>query len=109
MDGKVVQLAQGREKALEGGTPEEMLARFSGLSELQVIDIDAALDRGNNNAVVALLAARARARIGGGVRTVDHALQLVRCGAHRIIIGTSAFHEEGANTPFLAALARHRP
>ena len=30
MDGKVVQLVQGREKALEGGSPDEMLEKFHG-------------------------------------------------------------------------------
>ena len=29
MDGKVVQLVQGREKALEGGSPQEMLRKFA--------------------------------------------------------------------------------
>ena len=32
MDGKVVQLVQGREKALEGGSPLEMLEQFSRVS-----------------------------------------------------------------------------
>ena len=32
MDGKVVQLVQGREKALEGGSPLEMLATVRGVS-----------------------------------------------------------------------------
>jgi len=106
MGGKVVQLVQGREKALEGGSPKEMLARFSAFPELQVIDLDAALGHGDNHAVVAFLAANARARVGGGVRTVERAVQLIDCGAHRIIIGTSAFQGQGVNTSFLTALAQ---
>ncbi len=42
MDGKVVQLIQGREKALEGGSPLEMLEKFRAFPQIQVIDLDAA-------------------------------------------------------------------
>src|ERR1017187_9829700 len=48
MDGKVVQLVQGREKALEGDSPDEMLRKFAAFPEIQVIDLDAALGRGSN-------------------------------------------------------------
>ena len=73
MDGKVVQLVQGREKALEGAPPEEMLRRFAAFPEIQVIDLDAALGRGSNDAIVEFLAGHAETRVGGGVRTVDRA------------------------------------
>ena len=42
MDRKVVQLVQGREKALEGDSPERMLERFAAFPEIQVIDLDSA-------------------------------------------------------------------
>ena len=58
MDGKVVQLVQGKEKALEGEAPLVMLERFAGFPVIQVIDLDAALGRGANDAIVELLAAR---------------------------------------------------
>ena len=58
MDGKVVQLVQGREKALEGDSPEEMLRRFAAFPEIQVIDLDAAMGRGSNDELVRMLAAR---------------------------------------------------
>lgn len=105
MDGKVVQLVQGREKALEGAPPLEMLARFEGFPEIQVIDLDAALGRGENNAIVELLASRARCRVGGGVRTVERARTLAGCGAHRVIVGTSAFTSKGVNRPLLSEIA----
>ena len=69
MDGKVVQLVQGRDKALEGDAPLQMLAKFAGFSEIQVIDLDAAMGKGENSALVELLASRAQCRVGGGVRT----------------------------------------
>jgi phosphoribosylformimino-5-aminoimidazole carboxamide ribotide isomerase len=105
MDGKVVQLVQGREKALEGGTPAEMLQRFAAFPEIQVIDLDAAIGRGSNNGLVEFLAARARTRVGGGVRNVERARSLIACGAHKVIVGTAAFCAAGVNSAFLSELA----
>jgi len=91
MGGKVVQLVQGREKALEGDAPLAMLAKFAGFPEIQVIDLDAAMGRGENSAVVELLASRAKCRVGGGVRNAVRARKLIEQGAHRVIVGTAAF------------------
>ncbi|MGE5326371.1 MAG: HisA/HisF-related TIM barrel protein [Deltaproteobacteria bacterium] len=104
MDGKVVQLVQGREKALEGDSPETMLERFAGFPEIQVIDLDAAMGRGSNDSLVRMLASRAVTRVGGGVRSVERARALVEQGAHRVIVGTSAFRANGINAPLLATL-----
>ena len=104
MDGKVVQLVQGRDKALEGGTPAEMLERFAAFPEIQVIDLDAAIGKGANDGLVEFLAARARCRIGGGVRTAERARKLVEQGAHRVVIGTSAFAYNGVNGLLLQAI-----
>jgi phosphoribosylformimino-5-aminoimidazole carboxamide ribotide isomerase len=105
MDGKVVQLVQGREKALEGAPPLDMLERFSAFPEIQVIDLDAAIGKGENNSIVELLASRARCRVGGGVRTPERALSLKSCGAYRVIVGTSAFTAAGVNRPLLEEIA----
>jgi len=105
MDGKVVQLVQGREKALEAEGPLEMLEKFRAFPEIQVIDLDAALGRGSNDEIVRLLASQAVVRAGGGVRSVARAQALVEQGAGRIIVGTAAFHHDGINRDFLEALA----
>jgi phosphoribosylformimino-5-aminoimidazole carboxamide ribotide isomerase len=102
MDGKVVQLVQGREKALEGDSPEEMLRRFAAFPEIQVIDLDAAMGRGSNDELVRLLASKAATRVGGGVRTVERAKALVEQGACKVIVGTAAFDGDGINREFLA-------
>jgi phosphoribosylformimino-5-aminoimidazole carboxamide ribotide isomerase len=99
MDGKVVQLVQGRDKALEGDSPLEMLRRFAAFPEIQVIDLNAAIGNGDNTAIVELLASRARCRVGGGVRTPERARRLIAQGAHRVIVGTAAF------TPALEQIA----
>jgi phosphoribosylformimino-5-aminoimidazole carboxamide ribotide isomerase len=99
MDGKVVQLVQGRDKVLEGDAPLEMLRKFAAFPEIQVIDLDAAIGNAENSALVDLLASRARCRVGGGVRTPDRARRLIDQGAHRVIVGTAAF------TPALEQIA----
>lgn len=100
MGGKVVQLVRGRDKALEAGSPAEMLEQFAAFPQIQVIDLDAALGSGSNDQLVALLAANAVCRIGGGVRSADRARTLLGQGAHRIIVGTAAF-----NRPLLEEIA----
>lgn len=105
MDGKVVQLVQGREKALDGPAPEEMLRLFAAFPEIQVIDLDAAIGRGSNDAIVEFLAGRAVTRVGGGVRTVERARALVAQGASKVIVGTAAFGPAGVRPEFLEPLA----
>ena len=92
MGGKVVQLVQGREKALEADTPQAMLEKFAAFPEIQVIDLDAAIGSGSNGELVEFIAARARCRVGGGVRSADRARKLIEQGAYRIIVGTAAFN-----------------
>jgi phosphoribosylformimino-5-aminoimidazole carboxamide ribonucleotide (ProFAR) isomerase len=100
MDGKVVQLVQGRDKALEGDAPLEMLRKFAAFPEVQVIDLDAAMGKGQNDDLVKLVAGRAVTRIGGGVRSAARARKLVDQGAHKVIVGTAAF------TPVLAEIVQ---
>ena len=93
MGGKIVQLIQGREKALEEDDPQEVLNRFSAFPQIQVIDLDAAIGTGSNDELVKWIASRAVSRIGGGVRSAERARHLIDQGAHRIIVGTAAFEQ----------------
>lgn len=104
MGGKVVQLVQGRDKALEGESPEEMLKKFAAFPQIQVIDLDAAIGSGTNDGLVKMLASKAVTRVGGGVRTVERAEALIGQGAFKVIVGTSAFTQTGPNHVFLEAL-----
>src|SRR5512142_1415710 len=106
MDGKVVQLVQGREKALEAEPPLEMLRRFAAFPEIQVIDLDAAIGRGSNDDLVRLLASRAVTRVGGGVRSAERARALLEQGAHRVIVGTAAFTRDGINHALLSEISQ---
>ena len=104
MGGKVVQLVQGRKKALEGDSPARMLEKFAAFPEIQVIDLDAAIGTGSNDSIVRELAASAVTRVGGGVRSVERAQALVEAGASRVIVGTAAYDGNGVNHRFLTAL-----
>jgi phosphoribosylformimino-5-aminoimidazole carboxamide ribotide isomerase len=108
MDGKVVQLIQGRDKALEGDAPLAMLEKFSAFPQIQVIDLDAAMGRGANDAIVELLSSKCVARVGGGVRTAERAAKLIELGAYRVIVGTSAFTKAGVNHELLRTLPKER-
>ena len=110
-DGQVVQLVQGRERALVGPDPLEMLELFAGFPEIQIIDLDAAMGVGENFEIIEMLASKATCRVGGGVRSAQRARQLMDLGAHRVIVGTSAFTDafdgivqEVSSTNILVAL-----
>lgn len=105
MDGKAVQLVRGRRKALEAD-PMAMLRKFKDFPIIHVIDLDAAMGRGDNSRMVERLCARAACRVGGGVRTIERVRALAALGARQIIIGTAAFMQDGINRKFLAAAKR---
>lgn len=109
MGGKVVQLVQGRDKALEGGSPDEMLEQFAEFPVVQVIDLDAAIGNGSNEDIVKYIASRARIRVGGGIRTPEKARRLLDLGVERVIIGTAAFRSDGPDVAFLNALTAAVP
>jgi phosphoribosylformimino-5-aminoimidazole carboxamide ribotide isomerase len=109
MDGVVVQLVQGRDKALEGDSPEAMLRKFAGFPVIQVIDLDAAIGKGSNENLVEWLAGKARIRAGGGVRTPKKARRLLDLGVEKVIVGTAAFDSEGPNLAFLRNLTAAVP
>jgi phosphoribosylformimino-5-aminoimidazole carboxamide ribotide isomerase len=109
MDGVVVQLVQGREKALEGDSPEVMLEKFAAFPAVQVIDLDSAIGKGSNEKIVERLATRPGTRVGGGVRTLEKARRLIGLGAEKVIVGSAAFNAHGPDHAFLRELAATIP
>jgi phosphoribosylformimino-5-aminoimidazole carboxamide ribonucleotide (ProFAR) isomerase len=104
MGGKVVQLIQGREKFLELPDPLAVLAKFADYPQIQVIDLDGALGRGDHSEIIRELCRRKPCRVGGGIRTVEKAVRVVAGGALKVIVGSSAFTADGINTEFLENL-----
>ncbi len=105
LNGKVVQLRQGREKVLERDDPFELLKDFDRYGPTAVIDLDAALGRGSNLSLIKQLVRSGECRVGGGIRNVETAVELVAAGARKIIIGSKAFEQDRVNRGFLEELA----
>ena len=113
--GQAVQLVRGRRRDLAVQDVFALLERFQRYPWLHIIDLDAAMNKGDNNRLLEMLCGRARraykmkVRVGGGVRTASRARELVRAGATQIIVGSAVFSARKLNLPFLRALNRAVP
>ena len=85
-----MQLVGGEEQALDAGDPRPLATQFGRVGEIAVIDLDAALSRGTNEAVIQELLEHARCRVGGGIRDIEAARRWLDRGASRVILGTAA-------------------
>ena len=93
IDGRAVQLVQGRRKVLDAGDPRPIAERFGRVGEVAVVDLDAALGRGSNADVVQELCRLAPCRVGGGMRSRDDAARWLDRGAAKVVLGTAAVPE----------------
>ena len=89
MEGKVVQLVQGCRKALEFDDWQGWIDRFSKYPLVQVIDLDAAMGKGNNQALVREITRQVPSQVGGGIRSIESARATLDLGAKRVILGSS--------------------
>ncbi len=103
--GKAVQLRRGMRKMLERDDPAALAAGFDRLAEVALIDLDAAMGRGDNRALAERLLPLARCRVGGGVRSPETARRWLELGAAKVIVGSAAFRGNGVDRPFLQELA----
>ncbi len=108
--GQAVQLVHGRRRELAVADVFGLLERFKEYSWLHVIDLDAAMRKGENNQLVEELCERAKkeygmkVRVGGGIRTARRAKRLVKLGAAQVILGSAAFKDGKVNTRLLRAV-----
>jgi phosphoribosylformimino-5-aminoimidazole carboxamide ribotide isomerase len=99
MGGKIVQLIQGDKKALEFDDFEYWIERFSIFPLVQLIDLDAAMGRGGNRELIAMICQRLPCQTGGGIRDVARASELLALGAKRVILGSALLKDGAINTP----------
>ncbi|WP_254532051.1 1-(5-phosphoribosyl)-5-[(5-phosphoribosylamino)methylideneamino]imidazole-4-carboxamide isomerase [Natrinema gelatinilyticum] len=98
-DGEVVQLVRG-ERGTETtyGDPVEAARRWidAGAQTLHLVDLDGAFEgeRANAEAIDAVIdAVDVPTQLGGGIRTVDGAVDLLERGVDRVILGTAAVED----------------
>lgn len=89
--GRIVQLVQGETVAIECDDLEPWIEKFSKFPKIQLIDLDAAMGVGTNDALVREIASRLPCRVGGGVRSVGRAEDLIAAGARAVIVGSAFF------------------
>ena len=110
--GQAVQLVQGRRRELTVEDVFSLLAKFQRYAWLHLIDLDAAMGKAANGALIHELCVRARklygmkVRVGGGIRSVTRAVAISAWGADQIIIGSAAFREGKVNLRFLRQLVK---
>src|SRR5207248_785949 len=103
--GAVVQLVQGERLAIRDDDVFRWVRRFGRFPKVQVIDLDAAMGAGDNLALVRQIAGALRCRVGGGIRTVERAQEVLAAGAEQIIAGSALFRNGAPDLAFARALA----
>ncbi len=106
MGGKIVQLVQGDKRALEFENFAEWVARFSRYPLVQLIDLDAAMGKGSNRALIAEFCDQLPCQVGGGIRSCKDAQQVLERGAKKAILGSSLVRHGMVDTEFAASLSQ---
>jgi phosphoribosylformimino-5-aminoimidazole carboxamide ribotide isomerase len=104
-DGADVQLVQGERLAIRDDDVFRWVTRFEKFPKVQVIDLDAAMGKGDNLAVVRRIVTALNCRVGGGVRTVARAQELLEAGAQQVIAGSALFKHGRPDLGFAKHLA----
>jgi Phosphoribosylformimino-5-aminoimidazole carboxamide ribonucleotide (ProFAR) isomerase len=102
--GAVVQLVQGEKLAIRDDDVFRWVRKFEKFPKVQVIDLDAAMGIGDNLALVRQIASALSCRVGGGIRTVERARDVLAAGAQHIIAGSSLFRDGAPDLAFAQTL-----
>ena len=106
MGGKIVQLVQGEKKALEFENFDEWVERFAQFPLVQLIDLDAALGTGDNRGLMEDFLRRLPCQVGGGIRSIETAREILGMGAQRAILGSTLIREGKIDTAFAEEVAK---
>jgi len=105
MGGKIVQLVQGSRKALEFEDFEQWAIRLSAFPLIQLIDLDAAMGNGSNSERIEFFVKRLPCQVGGGIRSLEAARQILQLGAQRVILGSALVRDGEIDTDFAKRFA----
>ena len=105
-DGSIVQLAQGERLMVQTNELDTWINRFAAYPKVQLIDLDAAKGRGDNLALVKTICSRLPCRVGGGIRTIERAQEVLDAGAHAVIVSSALFRSSERGTAIDADFAR---
>ena len=104
-DGQVVQLVQGKRLALATDDWQSWVDRFQPFPKVQLIDLDAAMERGGNEPLMRRICAAKACRVGGGIRSIERARLVLDLGATHVIVSSALFENGRLNLGFADALA----
>lgn len=99
-DGHVVQLKNGKDLVLQRDDAEALISDFNKYGEVAVIDLDQALrntdEKGNtkNTGLLKQILRKGNVRVGGGIRSVKKARELISLGAEKVIVGSAAWNAD---------------
>lgn len=103
MDGRAVKLVQGNPKNKKFEVDAIKLAKeFSIYPQINLIDLDAAFGIGDNFELIKKICKLCNCNVGGGIRSIDKAYEILKFGANKIIIGTRS------NKDFLSKLPKEK-
>lgn len=105
MGGRIVQLVQGEKKALEFEHFAPWIERFSKFPLVQLIDLDAAIGSGSNRGLLEQFTRRLPCQVGGGIRSIEGAREILDLGAKRVIFGSSLLKDGQINNEFAGRAA----
>ena len=97
-DGHVVQLKNGKELVLQRDDADALISDFNRYGEVAIIDLDQALrntdEKGNtkNTELLKSILRKGNVRVGGGIRDVKKARELISLGAEKVIVGSAAWN-----------------
>jgi phosphoribosylformimino-5-aminoimidazole carboxamide ribotide isomerase len=104
--GRIVQLVQGEELAIETTDIDHWIERLRRQPKVQLIDLDAAKGAGHNEALVGRICGELPCRVGGGIRTTARAQAVLALGATKVIVGSALFNETGVDVGMAEEMSR---
>ena len=104
-DGQVVQLVQGKRLALATDDWQSWVEKFRPFPKVQLIDLDAAMERGANEPLLRKICTEKACRVGGGIRSVARAQHVLSLGATHVIVSSALFKAGQLDLEFAAQLA----